>query len=144
LEKLEKLKEELKRVLKKCIPLWLVISAIIVTGVLALTITPITIRLGLWSVVTEATHIRVEGAVTSFRGPNTAVVVLTLKNYDESAPHTANVTVQVLDANGNVVAECSKELTISPGNVETATFTFTKSNIAQEYSSVFVVIRETT
>jgi hypothetical protein len=141
---LEKLKEELKRALKKCTPLWLVllILAIAVAGVLALTITPITIRLGLWSVATEATHIRVEGAVASFRGPNTAVVVLTLKNHDENTPHTANVTVQILDAGNNVVVEDSKELSIDPGKGEVVTFVFTKTNIAVEYNSVFVIVRE--
>jgi hypothetical protein len=136
--------KKLKRVLKKSTPLWLVllILGVAVAGVLALTITPIVIRLGLWSVVTEATHIRVEGAVTSFRGPNVAVVVLTLKNYDASAPYTANVTVQILDVNNNVVVEDSRELSIDPGKVETVTFIFTKTNIAAEYSNVFVIVRE--
>jgi uncharacterized membrane protein len=135
---------KLKRALKKCTPLWLVllILGIAVVGVLALTITPIVIRLGLWSVVTEATHIRVEGAVVSFRGPNTAVVVLTLKNYDENTPRTANVTVQILDVGNNVVVEDSRELSIDPGKVEVVTFIFTKANIAAEYSNVFVIVRE--
>lgn len=136
--------EKLKKALKKCTPLWLVLLVLMVAvaGTLALTINPITIRLGLWSVVTETPHIKVEGAVTSFRGPNTAVVVLTLKNYDENTPHTVNVTVQILDAGNNVVVEDSKELTIDPGKVETVTFVFTKTNTAVEYNSVFVIVRE--
>lgn len=136
--------KKLKRALKKCAPLWLVllILGIAVAGVLALTITPIVIRLGLWSVVTEATNVKIEGVVATFRGSNVAVVVLALKNYDAGASHTANVTVQVLDANNNVVAEDSEELTISPGGVETVTFIFTKAGIAQEYNSVFAVVRE--
>jgi len=137
--------KRLKRALKKRTPLWLVllILGIAVASTLALTITPIAIRLGLWSVTVETPHIRVEGAVTTFRGPNVAVVVITLKNYDANAPHTANVTVQILDANNNVVVEDSKELTINPGGVEVATFIFAKAGIAQEYNSVFIVVRET-
>ena len=141
---MEKLKK-LKMFLKRSVPVWLVLLtlAIAVLSVVALTITPIAIRLGLWSVVTEATNIKVEGVVTSFRGPNVAVVDLALKNYDASAPHTANVTVQILDANNNVVVEDSRELTIDPHKVEVVTFVFTKTNIATEYNSVFVIVRET-
>ena len=38
--------------------------------------------------------------------------------------------------------EDSKELTIDPHKVETVTFVFTKTNIAVEYNSVFVIVRE--
>lgn len=74
------------------------------------------------------------------RGKNLVVNTLVLENTD-SVSHSANVTVYVEDDAGNVIATESK-LTgdVAANSTIEMDYRFQQKNIANEYSSTFVVI----
>jgi hypothetical protein len=71
-------------------------------------------------------------------------VPLTLRNTDTANAHAADVTVQLLDASGNVIAE----QTVSTGSVAangtwSHNYVFTGANIASQVQSVMIIVRQT-
>ena len=61
---------------------------------------------------------------------------------DTISSHTANITVQILNTNDEVIVEDSVLVDIPPGGVKTVVFIFRKTNIVEEYVSLFAIIRE--
>jgi hypothetical protein len=136
------------RVLNRSVPLWLALAlalavALPVSVAVALTITPITERLGLWQSAFEDTSFTIQSFRLNPKGANRVEVPLTLRNTDTAA-HTADVTVQLLDASGNVIAEQTQSTgSVAANGLWSYTFIFTGSGITSQVQSVMIIVRQT-
>jgi hypothetical protein len=137
------------RVLNRNVPLWLTLAlalavALPVSVAVALTITPITEKLNLWQSTFEGTSFTVQSFSLDPKGPNRVDVRLTLRNTDASNAHSADVTVQLLDASGNVIAEQTRSTGSVPANgTWTYTYTFTGAGITSQVQSVMIIVKQT-
>jgi hypothetical protein len=136
------------RVLNRSVPLWLALAlalavALPVSVAAALTINSITERLGLWQSSFEDTSFAIQSFRLNPKGANRVEVPLTLRNTDTAA-HTANVTVQLLDASGNVIAEQTQSTgSVAANGLWSYTFIFTGSGITSQVQSVMIIVRQT-
>jgi hypothetical protein len=129
------------RWLRRCAPLWVVLLVVAaVAGAVAIQVT--VERLGLWRGVVVAPHFTLVELSTTIRGLNRVDVKVVLRNTDTSV-HTANVTVQLLDRDGEVVAELYQLTGDVAGGAEWSyVFVFKEKNIVESYDSVLVVVRQ--
>ena len=89
-------------------------------------------------------HFTVTELSTTIRGLNRVDVKVTLRNTDTNT-HSANVTVQPLDANGDVVAEAFQLTGDVAGNSDWSyVFAFKAKDIAKSYDSVLVIVKQLT
>jgi hypothetical protein len=111
---------------------------------LALTIITSVERIGLWQGFVASPHFTVTELSTTIRGLNRVDVKVTLRNADTNT-HSANVTAQLLDANGDVVAEQWVLTADVAGNSDWSyVFTFREKDIAKSYDSVLVIVKQLT
>jgi hypothetical protein len=117
--------------------------ALPVSVAVGLTINSITERLGLWQSTFEDTSFTIQSFRLNPRGPNRVEVPLTLRNTDTAA-HTAEVTVQLLDASGNVIAEQTQSTgSVAANGTWSHTFIFTGTGITSQVHSVMIIVRQT-
>jgi SLAP domain-containing protein len=137
------------RVLSRSVPLWLALVLVLAVSIpvsvaVALTINTITERLGLWQASFPDTHFTIQSFSLSPKGPNRVIVAVTLRNTDASAAHTADVTVQLLDASGNVIAEQTQSTgSVAPNGTWSHTFTFTAPDITSQVQNVMIIVKQT-
>jgi len=137
-----------RRVLSRSVPLWLALAlalavSIPVSVAIALTINTITERLSLWQASFPGTDFTIQSFSLSPRGPNRVIVAVTLKNNDAVA-HTADVTVQLLDASGEVIAEQTQSTgPVAANGTWSHTFTFTGSGITSQVYNVMIIVKQT-
>ena len=132
---------------KRRVPLWLVILLLLVsTGstAAALLINTFNEKISIYSGQVQDSDFQITALETKIKGRNRVDVSLTLKNGDSANAHSADVTVQLLDSNGDVLLEQTE----NTGNVEasgtwTHTFTFTQQGLVSQYDSTFIVIKQT-
>ncbi|MCC6055257.1 MAG: FxLYD domain-containing protein [Desulfurococcaceae archaeon] len=134
------------KLLTRSVPLWLallLLAICIVSGVaLTLTIIVSVERVGLWQKTVASPHFTVTEISTTIRGLNRVDVKITLKNIDTDT-YNANVTVQLLDSNGDVIAEAFQLTGDIAGGAEWSyTFIFKTKNIVKSYESVLVIVKE--
>lgn len=129
------------RWLRRCAPLWLVLLVVAaVVGAVAVQV--VVERVGLWRGIVVAPHFSLVELSTTVRGLNRVDVKVTLRNTD-TAVHAANVTVQLLDKDGEVVAELYQLTGDVPGGAEWGyVFVFKEKGIVGRYDSVLVVVRQ--
>ena len=138
-----------RRVLNRSVPLWLALAlalavALPVSVAVALTITPITERLNLWQSAFEGTSFTLHSFRLNPKGPNRVEVPITLRNADASSAHSADVTVQLLDADGNVIAEQTQSTgSVAANGVWSYTFIFTGAGITSQVHSAMIIVRQT-
>jgi hypothetical protein len=138
-----------RRVLNRSVPLWLALALVLVVALpvsvaAALTINTITERLGLWQSAFESTSFTIQSFRLNPRGANRVEVPLTLKNTDTSSAHSAEVTVQLLDAGGNLVAEQTQSTgPVASDGTWSHTFIFTGTGITSSVKSVMIIVRQT-
>jgi hypothetical protein len=136
------------RVLNRSVPLWLALAlalavALPVSVAVGLTINSITERLGLWQSTFEDTSFTIQSFRLNPRGPNRVEVPITLRNTDTAA-HTAEVTVQLLDASGNVIADQTQSTgSVAANGTWSYTFIFTGAGITSQVHSVMIIVRQT-
>ncbi len=136
-------------VLDRRVPLWLALALALAVALpfsvaVALTINTMTERLSLWQSSFEDTSFTLQSFRLNPKGGNRVEVPITLRNADASAARSADVTVQLLDASGNVIAE----QTVSTGSVAangtwSHTFIFTGTGITSQVHSVMIIVRQT-
>jgi len=137
----------LRKRLNKSVPLWLVLIILISGTAAALTLYTLTPeKISLFKGEITDSDFVVDNLVTKTKGLNKIVVKVTLRNTD-TANHEANVTVALLDSNGDIIVinGVEMELTISTGNVTGGdtvklTFTFTGANLVSVYESYLIEI----
>jgi hypothetical protein len=99
-------------------------------------------RIGLWQGVVESPHFMVTEISTTIKGINRVDVKVVLRNTDTNT-HSANVTVQLLDADGDVVAEQWVLTGDVAGNSDWSyVFVFKEKDIVKKYNSVLVIVKE--
>jgi hypothetical protein len=136
------------RVLNRSVPLWLALAlalavALPVSVAVALTINSITERLSLWQSAFEDTNFALQSFSLNPKGPNRVDVPITLRNTGTAA-HTADVTVQLLDASGNVIAEQTQSTgSVAANGTWSYNFVFTVPGIASQVQSVMIIVRQT-
>ena len=130
-------------------PLWLALALALVVSIpvsvaIALTINTITERLSLWQASFPDTHFTIQSFSLSPKGPNRVDVSVTLKNTDGSAPHEADVTVQLLDTAGNVIDEQTRSTgSVAPNGTWSYTFTFTRAGITRDVQNIMIIVKQT-
>lgn len=137
----------IKNKTKKVIPVWIAITIIIImfTGsVVGMQIYAISIEhVSLFNGQIQSSEFTIISEQTTFHGLNKIVVKLTLSNTDNTNSHSANVTISLLNSNGNTIMNESY-LTgiISASNTVSNTTTFTETGIVSSYTSTFVQIMD--
>lgn len=132
--------------IKRSIPLWLVVallfSSIVITAS-ALTIKTLLVeKINVWGGMIQDTQFNVVSLETKIKGPNKIEIILTIKN-DDSSPHSAIVTVQLLDNGNNIIQEETKGTgNVIGGGNWSETYSFLKTDLVSEYSRPFVVIKQ--
>jgi hypothetical protein len=135
-------------VLNRSVPLWLALAlalavALPVSVAVALTINTITERLGLWQSIFADTSFTIQSFSLDPKGPNRVDVRLTLKNTD-SVARSAEVTVQLLDTSGDVIAEQTRSTgSVAANGTWSHTFTFTGAGITGQVHSVMIIVKQT-
>jgi len=137
--------KRVKNMLKKCAPLWLLLLILLVFSTtigVALTVLVRIERIGLWQGVVESPHFVVTELSTTIKGLNRVDVRVVLKNTDSNT-HSANVTVQLLDPSGDVIAE-QWVLTgdVAGGAEWSYVFVFKVKVIVKSYESTLVIVKE--
>jgi hypothetical protein len=100
-------------------------------------------KINIWGGQIQDTNFDVTGIDTKVKGPNKIEITLTLKNLDTTA-HSATVTLQLLDSNGNVIVENTQQTGSVAGGAEwTYTFSFTQSNLVSAYDRPFLQVKQT-
>jgi len=131
-------------IFRRSVPVWLLVLLVASSAfATALTIMSLpTQRVGLWSGQVAGTDFTITDFHVKYKGPNKIVVTVTVKNTD-SKTHSAEVTVQLLDSQGNVILEETK----ATGDVKgketwTGEYVFVKTSLVSEYDRPFVVIEQ--
>jgi hypothetical protein len=67
-----------------------------------------------------------------------------LRNTDASSAHSADVSVQLLGASGDVIADETQSTgSVAANGTWSYTFTFTGSGITSQVHSVMIIVRQT-
>jgi hypothetical protein len=99
-------------------------------------------KISIWGGQIQDTNFALVNIDTKVKGPHRIDIDLELANTD-SAPHSARVTLQLLDSGGNVIAEATQLTgTVAGGAHWTTTFTFTATNIVSSYDRPFLVVKQ--
>ena len=133
------------KLLKKSIPLWLLVLLILASVLgtaVALTVYVRVERISVWNVVVEGTNIKVDSVETFIKGLHRIDVKVTVKNVDTS-PHTAVVYVQLVDDSGEVILEQNVSTnSLAGGSTWSNTFVFKQKNLVTIFNSTVIVIKE--
>jgi len=131
-------------ILKKSIPLWIVVLCFIfsISSALALTINSLdAIRVSLWN---EDTDFSITDYNVKHRGPDKVEVYVELTNTDSENAHSGNVNVQLLDSNGEILLEENEDTgSIITEGTWSNTFIFQQSDITSQLDNVFIEIQQT-
>ena len=121
----------------------LLLAASVVSTAAALTIRALQIeRINIWSGQIQDTDFAITGIETKIKGKHQIEITLTIKNNDESNQHTAEVVVQLLDSNGEIIVDGTATLQIEAKGTITQKFKFHKQNLVSQYSQLMVVITQ--
>ena len=134
-------------ILKKSIPLWIVILCFMfsITSSVALTISSLdSITVGIWGSRVENTEFSITDYNVKHKGPKKLEVYLEITNTDSENVHVANITVQLLDSNENILLEETKNTdSIAANGIWSNTFIFERTDINSQYDEVFIEIMHT-
>ena len=134
-------------ILKKSIPLWIVILCFMfsISSSVALTISSLdSITVGIWESRVENTEFSITDYNVNHKGPKKIEVYLEITNMDTENVHVANVTVQLLDSNGDILLEETKNTdSIAVNGIWSNTFIFEQTDINSQYAEVFIEIMHT-
>ena len=134
-------------ILKKSIPLWIVILCFMfsISSSVALTINSLdTITVGIWESRVENTEFSITDYNVKHKGPKKVEVYLEITNTDSENAHTANVTIQLLDENEDVLIEETKDTgSIATNGIWSNTFIFEQTDISSQYQEIFIEILNT-
>ena len=134
------------RIHVKSVPIGIVallLAASVVSTAAALTIRALQIeRINIWSGQIQDTDFAITGIETKIKGKHQIEITLTIKNNDESNQHTAEVVVQLLDSNGEIIVDGTATLQIEAKGTITQKFKFHKQNLVSQYSQLMVVITQ--
>ncbi len=138
-----------RRVLSRSVPLWLALAlalavSIPVSVAIALTINTVTERISLWQSTFPDTSFTLQSFRLNPKGANRVEVQITLRNTDTANAHTADVTVQLLNASGDVIAEQTQSTgSVAANGTWSYTFAFTGTGITSQVHSVMIIVKQT-
>ena len=132
-----------RRVIVLVLVVGLVIGSVgVVAGLSMTSLSPEKIEL--WNSQAQDTDFNIQTSDTDVKGKDRIDVSIELKNQDTSSAHEADVTVQLLDANGDVLREETTPTgSVSADSTVKSTYQFTKSNLANDYEETFVIVNQT-
>lgn len=100
-------------------------------------------KVSLFGAETASSDLTVSSQDSTVYSEDRIVVRLTAENTDADNAHEANVTVQILDSSGNVVAKMSKPASVSAGSRQALTFDFNEQGVAQDYQRTYIIVDQT-
>ncbi len=100
--------------------------------------------LELWGTQYIATDFTVVTFKTKFSGLNEIKIDIKIKNTDITTAHFANVTVQLLNTTGDLLAEQTQATgSVAPDSEQSLpTFRYTQANLVAEYSNAQIIISQ--
>ena len=129
-----------KRVVSLWVVVLIVILAVAATGVAILTTNASIQKLSLFQTTFEDTDFVLTELEIEIEGKNQIEVELVLNNTD-SISHEAEVTVQILDAGGDVILRETRSTgTVSAGDEWEAEFVFIGADLVDHFDSVFIIV----
>ena len=140
----------MKKILKREIPLWAVALLIAMSIATAITVTNLAPeKISIFSGRVQDSDFVIDSVISEPLGRNMVVVFVKIRNTD-TVSHSANVTVQLLDENGDII-EINGELmeqTLETGTVNAEEsvlllFTFKATGLVELYDSYQIVIYQT-
>lgn len=139
-----------RKILKREVPLWVVALLLAASMAATLTVTFLpSEKISIFSGQVQASDFVVDAVISKPLGRNIVVVLVKIRNAD-SVPHSANVTVQLLDANGDIIEIGGEtmEQTLETGEVEGGgsiilMFRFEAANLVELYETYQIVIYQT-
>lgn len=99
----------------------------------------------LFSSDTAATDFSINSYDTQVQGRDKVSVDATLKNTDSSQSHSADVTVELINATtGNVVANATKSIgSVASGDTVSLSYSFTQTDLAEQYDETVITVDQT-
>lgn len=132
---------------RRVIALVLVVGLVIGSaGVVAgLTMTSLSVeQVQLWESQSGDTDFNIQAYDTKVKGQDKIDVATELKNTDTSGAHEADVTVQLLNANGDIIAnETQATGSVSGDGTVNLDYKFSDTNLAEKYDKTFIVVDQT-
>jgi len=99
-------------------------------------------KLNVWLGTYADTDFTILSSKTILSGRNKVKITIELKNTDTVA-HSANVTVQLLDSNGDIILESSQLTgTVDGDNTVTLRFTFTQTDLVYTFESYLIEVKQ--
>jgi hypothetical protein len=100
-------------------------------------------KIEVWNSQSQDTDFNIQTSDTDVKGQDRVDVSTEIKNQDSSA-HDANVTVQLLNAGGDILIEETKTTgSVSGGGTVNLNYKFSQSNLAENYDKTFIVVDQT-
>jgi len=132
-----------RRVLVLVLVVGLVIGSVgVVAGLSMTSLSPEKIEL--WNSQAQDTDFNIQTSDTDVKGQDRIDVSTEIKNQDTSSAHEADVTVQLLDTNGDVLRDETKPTgSVSADSSKKLTYQFTKSGLANDYEETFIIVNQT-
>lgn len=126
------------------------IAAVTVISGMAGTATALTVDTGtletqvvsLFSGQTTQSELTIQAYETKFKGKEKIDVSVTIHNpSSSSSAHEGNVTVQLLDANDDLITEATKATdSLDPGTDQDLSYSFSQANLVEQYDETFIII----
>lgn len=134
------------RVRPRWVAFSLIAASVLVSSVVALTITTVAVqRLELFGNSVSSTDLTVTALASQIKGKNRVDTTLTVRNDDAGAGHLADITVQLLNASGDLLSEQTQAaVSFAAGETKTLpVFSMGQTNIGSDYASTLVLINQT-
>jgi len=131
--------------LKKRLLLWLSVILVLslVSTATALTVQSMSEKMNIWSGTTQNTNFGLTQLEAKIKGKNKVDIKVALLNTDTAA-HSANVTIQLLDSSGDVILEQDATTgSVNGGASWTSTLSFTQAGLVSQYSEALVIVKQT-
>ncbi|MHB8567313.1 MAG: hypothetical protein ACYC7D_10395 [Nitrososphaerales archaeon] len=135
------------KIIKRSIPLWAVLVLIVTAGAttsaaMSVGLIPIE-HISIFQSQQASSNFNILSQNTQFHGPNKVTVQLKISNTDGSSPHSANVTVSLLDSSGNeLLVQAQLTGTVAASSSVTLTYSFSQSGLTNSYGSTFVQVED--
>lgn len=115
----------------------------VVTYAMTVTLLP-TLHISLFSSQITSSEFSITTSGMNINGPNKITVKLTLTNTDTTNSHSADVTVELLNASSDQITNSTQNTgTVSASQSVSLSFVFKAPNIASETTNYFVVVSDT-
>jgi hypothetical protein len=101
-------------------------------------------KIEVWNSQSQDTDFNIASYDADIKREDRIDVTTEIKNQDTSSAHEGNVTVRLLDSNGDILIEKTKPTeSVSSDSTVKLDYQFTQSNLADNYDRTFIEVDQT-